>query len=85
LRKTRIALAVLANDAVVTLDVRRRNLRFDGLSFDDLLIRADALGRAVAALTFGSRPVNLDQHGVINIGTERAFNGIEIRLVAVAR
>jgi hypothetical protein len=55
-----------------------------GIAFDAILLDPDAFGRAVT--TFGALwrgPVNLIQHRVINIGPERAFNGLQIGLVAI--
>jgi hypothetical protein len=56
-----------------------------GLAFDPRLHCPGAFGRAIAArYSFRSIPINLDQNSVIDVGTERAFNGFEITTVAVA-
>jgi len=78
LREPRIPLAVLADNAVVPLDVAGRNLRFIGLSFDNVLLRSDALWRAIAALVFPGLPVSLDQLRVIDFRSECALDGFEI-------
>ena len=50
------------------------------------LMGADAFGGAVAALgALWRRTVNLDQHGIVDIGAERAFDRLQIGLMTVAR
>jgi hypothetical protein len=46
--------------------------------------RANALCRAVNTLAFAGRAIELHQHGVVDIATERVLNGFQICLVAVA-
>lgn len=48
------------------------------IAFDPRLASANTLCRAVATLgAFRRRAVHLDQHRVINVRAERAFNGLE--------
>jgi hypothetical protein len=53
-----------------------------GIAFNAMLHRADAFGRAVATLPF--RRLHLDQHRVVDIRAECAFNSFQIGFVAVA-
>lgn len=56
------------------------------LPLDWRLDSASAFGGTVAALgALWRGPVNLDQHGVIDICAKRPFNGFQIGLVAVRR
>ena len=58
---------------------------FVGLSGDWGLDSAGAFGRAVAALCALRRgTVNLNQHPIVNVGAERAFNGVKICPVTIA-
>jgi hypothetical protein len=60
-------------------------MRHVGFAFDALFACSDTFGRAVAALRAIWRgTVNLDQHRIVNIATERAFNGFQIGLMSVA-
>ena len=56
-----------------------------GVAFDPRLANAGAFCGAVAALGgIRSRAVELNQHGVINVATKRALNGVQVGPVAVA-
>jgi hypothetical protein len=51
---------------------------------DDLFrASSDALRRAVARVIWAIRAIELHQHGVIDIRSERLFNGLQLCLVAV--
>jgi hypothetical protein len=55
------------------------------ITFDPRLAQTNAFCRAIAALgAFRCRAVKLDQHRIVNITAERAFNGRQIGPVAVA-
>ena len=48
------------------------------VAFDLDLLRSRAFGWRIAALgAFRRIAVNLDKHGVVNVGAERAFNGFK--------
>jgi hypothetical protein len=48
---------------------------------DRLLPAANALGRGVALLAFGALAVELHQHGIVHVSTERAFDRLQVGLV----
>ena len=83
-RQTREPPIAKAHREVSELAVGRADMRHVGLTYNPMLLSADAFGRAVAALSAVRRcHVNLDQHGVIDIRTERALNSVQISLVTV--
>jgi len=54
------------------------------IALDAILLRVTTDRWTVAALrSLRDRVVNLVQDGIINIGSERALNGLQVRLVAV--
>lgn len=60
-------------------------MRHVGLAFDWRLFDPGAIGGAVSAFEGLRRvAIELDEHGVINVSAERAFNRFQIGLVAVA-
>ena len=75
-RQTRHAPVAHANVEVLALRKRSADVLRIGIAFDAMLARAGANRRAVAALPLRRRAVNLDQHRVVNISAERAFNGL---------
>jgi hypothetical protein len=73
---------------VLALDVRRGNLRLVRIAFNAALLGARALSRGIllfVALLARGTAIQLDKLGVVHIATKRAFNGFQIRLVAVCR
>jgi hypothetical protein len=72
------------NAGIAALGIGCRDMIDIGIAFDPRLASTDTLCRAVATLgAFRCRAVHLNQHRTINVGTERAFNGLQISLVAV--
>ncbi len=49
-----------------------------------MFVRASTNRGAVAVLTFRRGAVPLYQHRIVNVGTERAFDCLQIRLATVA-
>ena len=45
-----------------------------GIAFDPMLDRGNTFGRAIALFAFRSRAVNLDQHRIVDIAAEGAFD-----------
>ena len=77
---------MLANDTVVLLREEVLIFAGSGIAFDPLLASAKAFCGAVAALwAFWRSTVNLDQHRVVNVSAECAFNRFKVRLVTIAR
>ena len=68
---------------VLPLNVARADVRLVGFAFDAGLLDAGAFGGAVAASRTGSIAVELDELGVVDIGPEGVFYGVQIRLEAV--
>lgn len=74
-----------ADVQIVPLGIRRGNVLHVGIAFNPFLTSTDAFRGAIAALdALGSFAVELHKHRVINVGTERAFNGLQVGLMAVA-
>ena len=65
--------------------VAGRNVLRVGVAFDAVLDRADALGGAVTPLALRRGAVHFDQHGVVDIGAESAFDHFQISFVTVTR
>jgi hypothetical protein len=69
---------------VRTLDIRRADVLWVRIASDGALASAKALRGAVAA-TSAIRPVNLDEHSVVDILAEHAIDGAKVRSMTIGR
>lgn len=82
----RHAARVHADVQVVPLCIGRANVLRVRRAFDPMLDDARAIGGAVTALgALGSGPVQLDQHGVVHVGSEGVLDRAKVCLMAVRR
>ncbi len=78
------AARVHADVQVVPFRIGRADVLRVRRAFDPMLDDARAIGGAVAALgALGSCPVQLNQHGVVDISAEGVLDRAKVRLVAV--
>ncbi len=84
IRQPREAAHRHAHRKILPLDIGRADVLRVGVSFDPRLNDASAFSRAIATLhALGSFAIQLHKLGIVNVGTERALNSLQIGPVAV--